>query len=94
MEMLLIKTAIFSYLFCGFRRKQSGRDDIRKTITSIFLTMVEEKSPLHGGVNGLIFQTLIINYEITGAIFSRSNYLLVNFTQVVINVSFCAVSVE
>ena len=42
------------------------RDDIRKTKT-IFLTMVEEKLLSHGGVNGL-FQTLIINYEITGAI--------------------------
>ena len=42
------------------------RDDIRKTKT-IFLTMVEEKLLLHGGVNGL-FQTLIINYEITGAV--------------------------
>ena len=43
------------------------RDDIRKTKT-IFLTMVEEKLLLHGGVNGLLLRTLIINYEITGAI--------------------------
>ena len=64
--------------------KQSMRDDIRKTKTSIFLTMVEEKLLLHGGVNGL-FQTLIINYEITGAI-CLEVVILVFFTPVVINV--------
>ena len=72
MEMLLNQqhlcfVFVFYFLFCGFRSKQSMRDDIRKTKTSIFLTMVEEKLLLHGGVNGL-FQTLIVNYEITGAI--------------------------
>ena len=51
----------FSYLFSGFRmnsnsEKQSMRDDIRKTKTSIFLTMVEEKLLLHGGVNGLLLR--------------------------------------
>ena len=30
------------------------KDDIRKTIASIFLKMVEEKLPFHGGVNGLV----------------------------------------
>ena len=68
------------------------RDDIRKTKTSIFLTMVEEKLLLHGGVNGL-FQTLIINYEITGAICLEA-VILVFFTPVVINVWFCAFSQE
>ena len=47
------------------------KDDIRKTIASIFLTMVEKKLPLHGGVNGLV-SGLIINYEITGVIFYKS----------------------
>ena len=60
------------------------RDDIRKTKTSVFLTMVEEKLLLHGGVNGL-FQTLIINYAITGAICLEA-VILVFITPVVINV--------
>ena len=59
------------------------RDDIRKTKT-IFLTMAEEKLPLHGGVNGL-FQTSIINYEITGAICLEAVIFSI-FTPVVINV--------
>ena len=68
------------------------RDDIRKTKT-IFLTMAEEKLLLHGGVNGL-FQTLIINYEITGAICLEAVIFSIFFTPVVINVWFCAVSQE
>ena len=48
-------------LFCGFRSKQSMRDDIRKTKTSIFLSMVEEKLLLHGGVNGLVSD---VNYQL------------------------------
>ena len=67
------------------------RDDVRKTKT-IFLTMVVGKLLLHGGVNGL-FQTLIINYEITGAICLEA-VILVFFTPVVINVWFCAISLD
>ena len=37
------------------------RDDIRKTKTSILLTMVEEKLLLHGGVNGLVSD---VNYQL------------------------------
>ena len=40
-----------------------------------------------------LFQTLIINYEITGVIFLEA-VILVIFTPVVINVWFCAVSQE
>ena len=36
------------------------RDDVRKTKT-IFLTMVEKKLPLHGGVNGLVSD---VNYQL------------------------------
>ena len=54
------KVTKLQYLFSGFRinsnsEKQSMRDDIRKTKT-IFLTMVEEKLLLHGGVNGLLLR--------------------------------------
>ena len=54
------KVTKLQYLFSGFRinsnsEKQSVRDDIRKTKT-IFLTMVEEKLLLHGGVNGLLLR--------------------------------------
>ena len=51
------------------------KDDIRKTIASIFL-MVKEKLPFHGGVNGLV-SGLIINYEITGAIFLEAVILVI-----------------
>ena len=62
MEMLLNQQHLcFVFLFCGFRSKQSIRDDIRKTKTSIFLTMVEEKLLLHGGVNGLVSD---VNYQL------------------------------
>ena len=67
------------------------RDDIRKMKT-IFLTMAEEKLLSHGGVNGL-FQTSIINYEITDAICLEAVIFSI-FTPVVINVWFCAVSQE
>ena len=71
MEMLLnCNIFVLFYSFCGFRSKQSMKDDIRKTIASIFL-MVKEKLPFHGGVNGLV-SGLIINYEITGVIFYKS----------------------
>ena len=40
-----------------------------------------------------LFQTLIINYEITGVIFLEAVILAI-FTPVVINVWFCAVSQE
>ena len=54
------KVTKLQHLFSGFRinynsEKQSMRDDIRKTKT-IFLTMVEEKLLLHGGVNGFLLQ--------------------------------------
>ena len=54
------KVTKLQYSFSGFRinsnsEKQSMRDDIRKTKT-IFLTMVEEKLLLHGGVNGLLLR--------------------------------------
>ena len=54
------KVTKLQYLFSGFRinsnsEKQSMRDDIRKTKT-IFLTMVEEKLLLHGGVNGFLLR--------------------------------------
>ena len=40
-----------------------------------------------------LFQTLIINYEITGAICLEA-VILVFFTPVVINVWFCAISLD
>ena len=50
------------------------RDDIRKTKTSIFLTMVEEKLLLHGGVNGLVSD---VNYQLRNHSYNlfRSSYL-------------------
>ena len=62
MEMLLnCNIFVLFYSFCGFRSKQSMKDDFRKTIASIFLTMVEKKLPLHGGVNGLVSD---VNYQL------------------------------
>ena len=67
------------------------RDDIRKTKTSIFLTMVEEKLLLHGGVNGLVSD---VNYQLRNhrCNFFGSSYLS-NFNpgcdQCLILFSFC-----
>ena len=62
MEMLLnCNIFVLFYLFCGIRSKQSMKDYICKTIASIFLTMVEEKLPFHGGVNGLVSD---VNYQL------------------------------
>ena len=64
MEMLLNQQhlcfVLFFYFVASEVSSQSGMIFV-KTKTSIFLTMVEEKLLLHGGVNGLVSD---VNYQL------------------------------